>query len=89
VSRIAEEAARARIHRRHQHDAGGKSKRSFHARDGDFQILERLAQHLQHVFAKFGQFVEEEHTMMGQADLARPRQRAAANQPGVGNRMMR
>jgi hypothetical protein len=59
------------------------------ARQGHGAILQRLAQHLQHIARKFGELVQEKHAVVSQAHLARPRHaRAAADQPSVGHRMM-
>ncbi len=44
---IAEVTARAGIHRRHQHELGGKCDAPRRARHSDFPILQRLAHHLQ------------------------------------------
>ena len=43
-------------------------------------VLQRLAQRLEHVPRELGQLVEEEHAAVGQRHLARPRQRAAADE---------
>jgi hypothetical protein len=36
-------------------------------------LLQRLASHLQDMTAELGQFIEEEHAVVGQRHLARPR----------------
>jgi hypothetical protein len=51
-------------------------------------ILQRLPQDLQHMAAELGEFIEEEHAMVGQGHLARQGYVAAPDQPRVGNRMM-
>jgi hypothetical protein len=51
-------------------------------------ILQRLAQPFQRPRAELGQFVQKEHPPVGQADLAGAGPRAAADQPGVADRMV-
>ena len=46
---MAVPAAFAGVHRAHQHEAAGIGDRAGHARDRDEAVLERLAQHLEHV----------------------------------------
>ena len=89
VPGIAEVAARTRVHRRHQHEAGGERRRVQGARDGDVALLQRLAQHLQTAAMELRQLVEEENAVMGQRDLARRRRTAAADHAGVADRVMR
>ena len=67
----------------------GKVSAALRAADGDDLVLQRLAQHLQHVLAELGQLVQEEHAAVRQADLARPRPVPAAHQPGVGDGVVR
>ena len=52
-------------------------------------ILQRLPQHFEHVTVELGKFIQKEHTAMRQTDLARHRMCPAAQQPGIGNRMVR
>ncbi|AKJ01269.1 Hypothetical protein AA314_02895 [Archangium gephyra] len=80
-----EEAARARVHRRHQHHPAGVGHMLDGARQVDGAFLQRLPQHLQHVLAELGQLVEEEHPVVRQGQLPGPRGRAAAHQPRVGD----
>ena len=54
------------------------------ARDGDFAGLERLAQAVEHRALEFGQFVEEQHAEVREADLA-----GAHFQPAAGQRRHR
>ena len=49
----------------------GIGRSSQRAADRDHPVLQRLAQHLQHVLAELRQFVQEQHAVVGQADLAR------------------
>src|SRR5579875_166101 len=46
-------------------------------------VFERLAQHFEGVLPKLWQFVQEEHTTMRKADLARTWEAPATNQSGM------
>ena len=59
------------------------------ARDRDLAALERLAQRVERLRLEFGHLVEEEHAVMGERDLARPRPQAAADQRRHAGGMMR
>ena len=48
--------------------------------DRDLAILERLAQRIEHARVELGQFVEEQHAIVGERDLAGPGAHAAAGQ---------
>src|ERR1044072_7288901 len=77
---IASEAARARVHRRDEHEASGVRDRCLRARDDDATVLERLTQGFERVTRKLEQLVEKQHALMRETDLARPRRRAAADE---------
>ena len=68
--RVPEKSARAGIHGGHQHEAGRIVNGVAGARHGDVAVFERLAEHLKHAAAEFGQLVQKEHTARGQAHLA-------------------
>jgi hypothetical protein len=51
-------------------------------------LLEGLAQDLEDMTAALGPFIENEHAVVGQRHLARHGHVAAADPPGVGNRVM-
>ena len=87
--RVAEMPAAARVHRRDQLDARREGDVRVGARDADRPGLERLAQRIEHRALEFGQFVEEQHAEMRQADLARPHAQPAADQRRHRRRMMR
>src|SRR5208282_603849 len=57
AGRVAEKAARARVHGRGQHESRRKADGSRGARDGHAPILERLAHHFQNVALELGQFI--------------------------------
>ena len=73
-------AARTRIHRRDELELRRKLRLARRARDRDAARFERLAQHLEHVAVELRQLVEEQHAVMRERDLARPRIAAAADQ---------
>ena len=86
---VVEEAARAGIHGRGQHEARGKSQRHGGAGDADRAILQRLAHDFEHVAGEFREFVQKEHAVVRERDFAGPRNHAAADQPGIGNGVVR
>ena len=59
------------------------------AGDRDPAVFQGLAQRLEGVLPELRQLVEKEDPVMGEADLARPRGMAAADQAGVGDRVVR
>ena len=89
AARIPGVAARAWIGRRHEHEPGGKRARPLAAHDRRATVLERLAQSLQGGARELRQLVEEQDAVVGQARLARHRPRAAADQPGGRDRVVR
>ena len=88
-TRIAGEAARARVHRADQHEARGEGHRARGARDADAAFLERLAQHFERTPAELGHLVEEQHAVVREADLAGPRNLPAADERDVRDRVVR
>ena len=50
--------------------------------DGDLAVLEGLADGLQDVAGKLGEFIEEEDAVMGQAEFAGRGDGASTNQSG-------
>jgi hypothetical protein len=82
-------AAAAGIHRRNQHEARRVGDAMIGAGDRDRAILERLAQRVEHARLELGQFVEEQHAMMGKRDLAGSCTDAAAGEGRHARRMMR
>ncbi len=82
-------AAAARVHRRDQLEAGGIDDAMVGAGDRHFAGLERLAQAVERLRVELGQFVEKQHAVMGERDLARPGVDAAADQRRHRRRMVR
>ena len=78
--RIAEIAAAAWIHRRHQLEARGIAHMGIGARHHRFAGLDRLTQTVQHAALEFRQLVQEQDTQMRQAHFARLHFQPAAHQ---------
>ena len=87
--RIAEEPAGARIHRGDEQHVARKDGGALRADDRDPALLERLADRLEHVAPELGQLVEKEDAPVGQRDFAGRRARAAADQPGARDAVVR
>ena len=58
-------------------------------RDRHRAVFQRLAQHFQRAAIELGQLVEKQHAVVRQADLAGRGRRAAADQAGVADRVVR
>ena len=86
---LAGVAARARVHRGHEHEAAGKQRAASRPRDRHAAFLERLPHQVEHAALKLRQLVEKEHAVVGERDFARPRLRPAAHERRAGDRMMR
>ena len=71
-------AARAGIHGGDEDEVGGESRAAEGPADGHLAFLERLAEDLERLAIELGHLVEEEHALVGQADLAGLRRAAAA-----------
>ena len=82
-------AAGRGVHRRDQHELGGKFDGAMHARHRHLAALQRLAERLQHVAAELRQLVEKQDAMMRHRHLPRPRDAPAAHQRLRRRRMMR
>ena len=89
ASGIAEKAAGTWVHRGYQHEGAGQGDFSGAPRYGDFPVLQGLTQYLQGGALELRQLVEEQHAIVGQRDLPRPRDRAAAQQPDVADGVVR
>ena len=82
--------AGARVGRHHQLEAGGIADDAVGAREADLAVLERRAQHLQHVRGELVDLVQEQDAAVGQRHRARPRQAAApADERGRRHRVVR
>src|SRR5215475_9120818 len=86
--RIAKKSAVTRIHRSDESETCRKGQRHGGAGDRNLLIFERLPEDFQHVTFEFRQFIQKEHAMMSQADLARFGDRSSTNQSGVADRVM-
>lgn len=69
--------AGAGVHRRHQLEARGEAHSVTGAGNHDVPRLQWLAQDLQHLAIKLREFIQEQHSMMGQGDFPRLRFRSA------------
>src|SRR5262245_47426470 len=87
--RIGEKAAGARVHGRDQHDGRGIINRAKGAGDGDVAVFQRLPHDLEHVAPELWQFVEEQNAVVGKGDFPRLWDGSAADEPGIGNRVVR
>ena len=87
---IAVETTGTWVHGGHQHDARGKCESAIAAREIDGPFFERLTKLFQHAAWEFGQLIHEQNALMRETDFAWPRTAAAAaDQTGVGDRMVR
>ena len=71
---VALVAARAGVHRRHQHEAGGENSRARRAGDRDPAVLQRLAQDLEDPAIELRHLVEEQHAVVREANFAGARE---------------
>src|SRR6185295_9666660 len=85
----AEPATRAGVGSGDEEEGGGEVEGAVDAVDGDSSILERLAQPLDRGARELGELIEEQHAVVGERDLAGARRRAAADQRGRRDRVMR
>ena len=67
---VSPESARARIHRRDEHEPRGKRRRPRGASNGDAAFFERLPQRFENAAFEFGELVEEQHAVVREADFA-------------------
>ena len=78
--RVAVPAAGAGVGGGHQGHGTGKAQSGPGAADPHLPFLQGLAQLVEHIAAKFSQLIEEQHAVVGQGQIARPGNRAAADQ---------
>lgn len=81
--------SRTGVHRGHEHEAARQRDLAGAAGNGDMAVLQRLAQDLEGGALELGQFVEEEHAMVGEGDFAGSGDGAAAEQADVGDGVVR
>ncbi len=80
---------RTRVHRSGQHESRRVSGGRTGSRMGHHPILQRLTQRLEYMPAVLGELVQEQDSLVRQADLTGPRDRPSSHQPGVTHRVMR
>ena len=85
---VAVPAAFAGVHGAHQHESAGVGDRAGHPGDLGLAVLQRLTQHFQHFGVEFRQFIQKQHAVVGQRDLAGAEAAAAARHTGCGNSMV-
>jgi hypothetical protein len=83
-----QKTARAWVHGGNQGEASGISEGGDGACEGDDPVLQGLAEGLQGIAAELGQLVEEEDAVVGETHFSRPGDAAAADEAGVGDRMV-
>ena len=87
---ISVETAGAGVHRAHQHQVRRKGEGHVCTGEGDAALFKRLTQKLQNIAIEFGQFIEEQNPIVGEAYFAGTRSTApATNQTSVAHRMVR
>src|SRR4029077_19668902 len=86
---IAEKSTRAGVHRRDQHEFARESQTAGRPRDCYFSVFEWLAHDLERGPFEFRQLVQEQHTVVGEADFARSWKRTSAEQSNVADGVMR
>ena len=64
---------------------GGEGEGAGGAGDGDFAVFEGLAEDFEGGATEFGEFVEEEDSVVGEGDFARAGIGAAAEESGIGD----
>ncbi len=77
------------IHRGHELEARGELRLARRPRNHDVPGFERLAQHFEHAAVELRQLVEEQHAVVRERDLARPRVAAATDECDPGGGVMR
>ena len=86
---VIEVSTRARIHGGGQHEPRRETERHGSPGDGNGVIFERLTHHFEDVSREFGELIEKEKAVMGERDFARTRNDPAADQTGIGDRVVR
>lgn len=79
AQRVAPIAARARVHRRDELEAGGEVRLMCGARDGDVASLQRFAQDFEYAAFELGELIEEQDPLVRERNLTRPRRVAAVS----------
>ena len=82
-------SAGTRVHRCHEHERRRIFDGIFGTRDGDLSVFKRLPHHFERRAFVFGQFIEEEHAVVGKGYLSRMRIGTSADKGDIGDGMMR
>ncbi len=86
---VAVEAAGAGIHCPDQHKVGWEGQAALGPADGNYLVLQGLAQHLEYGMPEFREFIEEEYPAMAEAYFPRFWPVPTADQAGVGDGVVR
>src|ERR1700756_1029700 len=82
-------AAGARVHGGRQHKTRWERQGHGGAGNADRTVFKRLGKYFQDVAGEFGQLVEKKQAVVGERNFSGTRDHAAADQPGVGDGVMR
>jgi hypothetical protein len=75
LCRVLQIATRTGVHRRGEHEPSREDGGAGGARDSDDAFLEWLSRPVEHLATELRRFVEKEHAVVLETDLARSRQR--------------
>jgi hypothetical protein len=89
VERVTGVPAETGGHGCDQHESRGIRERNGCSRERCLPIFEGLSKQVQDVAAKLGEFIQKEHTVVGQCDLAGSRDLPTTHDAGIGNGMVR
>ena len=89
AARVSPIAAGAGVEGGDEDELGREARRRFGAADRHRAILERLPEDLERPPVELGELVKKEDAVVGEADFARHRHGAAADEAGFADRMMR
>lgn len=77
------------VHGGYEHEVGRECGGADGARDGDAAFFQRLPHSFENAAFEFWQFVEEEHSVVGDGDFAGDGVGAAAEEPGIAGGVVR
>lgn len=85
---VSEVSARTRIERTDEDEFRRVGITRIDPIDGDFAVFEGLSQHLQEMSVKFEEFIEEEDSLVSEADLSGPRIPSSSDDTDRARRMV-
>ena len=89
LRRVVVVAAGTGVHAGYEHETGGVFHIALHTRDADLTVFQWLAEHFEDVTAELGQLVQEEDTVVCQADFAGLREASTSGHGDVGDGVVR